>query len=58
MKQLTNILTICLIFAILHPVLWADELPSEDSLYFPPDQGVWETVRPEQVGWDGPLVTN
>ena len=56
MKQLANILAVCLVFVILHPVLRADELPLEGSLYFPPDQGVWETVRPEQVGWDGPLL--
>jgi len=53
MKQFSRILAVCLIFVILHPVLWADELPSESSLYFPPNQGTWETVQPEQVGWDG-----
>ncbi len=52
MKQLSNMLVVCFVSAILHTVLGADELPSESSLYFPPNQGPWKTVQPERVGWD------
>jgi CubicO group peptidase (beta-lactamase class C family) len=56
MKQVSNILAVYLVLAILHPVLRADELPSERPLYFPPAHGQWEIVKPEQVGWDGALL--
>ena len=53
MKTLANVLIVCLVVVILHPAVRADKPPSESPLYFPPDRGAWETVEPEQVGWDG-----
>jgi len=53
MKSLANILAVCLIVVILNPAVRAGDRSSGSPLYFPHDQGEWETVEPKQVGWDG-----
>lgn len=41
-------LSVCFLLIILSPRLQAQD----KELYFPPDQGMWQTVKPADVGWD------
>jgi CubicO group peptidase (beta-lactamase class C family) len=51
-KHISIILAVHLILVIFDPGLQAQDNRPNNSLYFPPAQGEWETVQPGQVGWD------
>lgn len=50
---------LCVTFALIaaflcHAVAFSDDVdPSGPGLYFPPVDGDWAAVRPQDVGWDG-----
>ena len=56
MKSLSPALVAYLLLSIFPPVLRCEERSPEGSLYFPPDQGAWKTVQPEQVDWDRTML--
>lgn len=56
MKSLTNILAVSLVFVVLHSILGADDGGAMNELYFPPHHGAWESVDPDNVGWDRELL--
>ena len=48
MKNFRFYQSVYFLLIILNPGLQAQD----KELYFPPDQGTWQTVRPADVGWD------
>jgi len=48
MTNIRSYLSVCFLLIVLNPGLQA----RDKELYFPPDQGTWQTVRPADVGWD------
>ncbi|MCK4959022.1 MAG: serine hydrolase [Planctomycetes bacterium] len=48
MKNVRFFLSVCFLLVILNSGLHAQD----KELYFPPDQGTWQTVSPADVGWD------
>ncbi|MCK5175763.1 MAG: serine hydrolase, partial [Planctomycetes bacterium] len=47
-KNIRFFLGVCFLVILFNAGLWA----RDKELYFPPDQGAWQTVRPADVGWD------
>jgi outer membrane protein assembly factor BamB len=52
MKQHSYFFAVTLLLVFVNPGIRADDVPAKHSLYFPPEQGSWETVQPGKVGWD------
>lgn len=48
----------CLLFSLLILVLGINFACSELDMYFPPQDGDWETVTPEEVGWNAVALEN
>ena len=48
MKSIRSYLGVCFLLFILNP----DVQAQKSDLYFPPDQGPWQTVKPADVGWN------